>query len=224
MATYYISGYPVTDELYHHGIKGQKWGIRRYQNEDGTLTEAGLKRYYGNSKKVEKTLNSLEKKYAYSIGDKNKALRKYDKLNRKTLNKYEKLTGKRDLFDGNANEITKKFEESGLRNSKKWKKIVDLQNRNIKDLDISEANVKKAEEKIWKALSTAHNQGYSVIGTPKYRQTVRNGEQFIGALLTGGLGEGIRERVVYGPGGTATLTNQYSVQKDKSGSLRFANR
>ena len=31
--------------LYHHGIMGQKWGIRRYQNPDGTLTEAGRKRY-----------------------------------------------------------------------------------------------------------------------------------------------------------------------------------
>ena len=32
-------------ELTHHGIVGQKWGIRRYQNKDGTLTEAGKKRY-----------------------------------------------------------------------------------------------------------------------------------------------------------------------------------
>jgi len=30
--------------LYHHGIKGQKWGIRRYQNEDGSLTPEGKKR------------------------------------------------------------------------------------------------------------------------------------------------------------------------------------
>ncbi len=32
--------------LIHHGIKGQKWGVRRYQNEDGTLTDAGKARYY----------------------------------------------------------------------------------------------------------------------------------------------------------------------------------
>ena len=32
------------DFIMHYGIKGMKWGIRRYQNEDGTLTEAGKKR------------------------------------------------------------------------------------------------------------------------------------------------------------------------------------
>ena len=32
-------------ELYHHGIKGQRWGVRRYQNADGSLTAAGQKRY-----------------------------------------------------------------------------------------------------------------------------------------------------------------------------------
>lgn len=36
------------DELYHHGIKGQKWGTRRYQNPDGSLTEAGKIRYREN--------------------------------------------------------------------------------------------------------------------------------------------------------------------------------
>ncbi len=35
---------PSNSELYHHGVKGMKWGVRRYQNEDGSLTAAGKKR------------------------------------------------------------------------------------------------------------------------------------------------------------------------------------
>ena len=37
--------YTRSNELQHHGIKGQKWGVRRFQNKDGSLTPAGEKRY-----------------------------------------------------------------------------------------------------------------------------------------------------------------------------------
>lgn len=35
----------ANNTLQHHGVKGMKWGVRRYQNKDGTLTNAGKKRY-----------------------------------------------------------------------------------------------------------------------------------------------------------------------------------
>lgn len=41
----YYSTPPTSDEIWHHGINGQKWGIRRYQNSDGSLTAAGKRRY-----------------------------------------------------------------------------------------------------------------------------------------------------------------------------------
>jgi hypothetical protein len=50
----------------HHGIKGQKWGVRRYQNKDGSLTPAGEKRYDDSnqsSKKKSKYRINLENKY-----------------------------------------------------------------------------------------------------------------------------------------------------------------
>lgn len=43
----------------HHGIKGMRWGVRRYQNKDGSLTPAGRKRY---EKELAKTLSDAELK------------------------------------------------------------------------------------------------------------------------------------------------------------------
>lgn len=52
-----------SDELAHHGIKGMKWGIRRYQNKDGSLTPAGKKRMYGEMFDAENKERKEQKKY-----------------------------------------------------------------------------------------------------------------------------------------------------------------
>lgn len=48
--------------LYHHGIKGQRWGVRRYQNPDGSLTEEGKRRlmYRNRAKSAWKTKGDVE--------------------------------------------------------------------------------------------------------------------------------------------------------------------
>lgn len=47
MATYIKE--TTNDELYHHGIRGQRWGVRRYQNEDGSLTPEGRRQQQQNT-------------------------------------------------------------------------------------------------------------------------------------------------------------------------------
>lgn len=74
------------DYLAHHGIKGQKWGIRRYQNSDGSYTTAGKERY----RYPDKKMSSAEK---YITRKMDKSAAKSDKYETMAENRKAK-TGK----------------------------------------------------------------------------------------------------------------------------------
>lgn len=76
---YYNEYNPYSLELYHHGIQGQKWGVRRYQYEDGSLTPEGKKRYY---------VNGEDPGQGYTLeGEK---WQRQDKAERKRFRRYKK--------------------------------------------------------------------------------------------------------------------------------------
>lgn len=102
--------------LVHHGILGQKWGVRRYQNADGTLTEAGKKKY---SKKLSRYEGRSEKAEFRSIKRANKAARlKY---------KGEKIHQLKDIDrrTQRANRLSKKYELRANKYRKKADKSED---------------------------------------------------------------------------------------------------
>lgn len=67
MTFYYQPYWDNIDELEHHGILGQKWGVRRYQNADGSLTESGKKRYTRPSRDERKETRVLKRQTAAAI-------------------------------------------------------------------------------------------------------------------------------------------------------------
>lgn len=124
----------MSNELYHFGIKGQKWGVRRFQNSDGTLTPAGRKRYVDEKTKgVQKDIDSFapyrktgikarDGKLVMSpkeVDDIVKALEQAkDKIATKYGEKYDRVAKKQNekaskLADQKWNEAKKEYANTG---------------------------------------------------------------------------------------------------------------
>lgn len=83
-----------TNELYHYGIKGMKWGVRRYQNADGSLTSAGKSKY--KSDKAAEKLIDADAKYGSkrNVNQQikiNKLYKKFDKASDKDIKRALKI-------------------------------------------------------------------------------------------------------------------------------------
>lgn len=83
---YIITKSDGSEALYHSGIKGMHWGIRRYQNEDGTLTEAGKRRYEKRNQNADRLGSGNGT--ILSVRRYKKDMKKYNKEGLKALKKY----------------------------------------------------------------------------------------------------------------------------------------
>ena len=99
-----------TDELYHYGIKGQKWGRRQYQNKDGSLTPAGRERY-GSKENFEKQYPEDKKKTLGKVSSTMKktggAVDKLKNINDKQISKTNEARIKKDVSQMSDQELQK---------------------------------------------------------------------------------------------------------------------
>ena len=161
--------YNNLDELYHYGILGMRWGVRRYQKEDGSLTDAGKKKY--------------------STMDPNKLNKKLKKEVHKERRQNGKYTGMsnqwiwNNTIGANSKEATKKFNnEMNKINNIRDKKIMEI-DKEYRNKKISYDKGQKQVEKVYDDhMKNMINIGAAKIAGKKYS---KNAIQNIGKVNIG---------------------------------------
>lgn len=154
----------VDNELYHHGVKRMKWGVRRYQNKDGSLTDAGRKRYARDAR--EKEFN----KYDETTG-------KYYKQSKK--NGRSDLEADAHRYAKEDTERTKRLVDSSKNLTGDIKRMVDTSNRNrkIPKMDLSNMTDQEMRNQINRVML---EQQYNNMFNPKRES---KGREYAGRTL-----------------------------------------
>ncbi len=156
------------DELYHYGVLGMKWGVRRYRNADGSYTNTGSKRYY------KKSLNKTDQDYV-------NAAAKYMRADHAT----SVLSSKnKRLLAKSKTQSERGKTKSAHKTLQKVQKNTDKIDTYAKKAKTAQSAMDAAESKTWKLIAEASTNGYSV----NSKKVVRNGEKgrtYAAAILGG---------------------------------------
>lgn len=117
--------------LAHHGILGQKWGVRRFQNKDGSYTAAGKKRHANNDSTDESSINSKTASKAEPTS----------KQVDKKINTYQSRKYREELELKDWKKLYKEYEKEGTLDEDTAALLNKYMNTNI-------TNIKKYDEKI----------------------------------------------------------------------------
>lgn len=170
------------DEFYHHGVKGQKWGLRRFQNSDGSLTAKGRERYRVDNfpNKVGRMLFNTEFGQRFAVR-RNKGFREDKKA---IKDEYKKAAQKvKDKVQGKQ-----QTKEQKAATKEKLNELKTQKKENIKTAKIAAADA------IYGGQS--HNAN-------KVIQTESTGKAFAKTMLMGGFGAKRYNEIRYNPNGGA---------------------
>ena len=150
--------------LAHHGIQGQRWGIRRFQNPDGTLTDLGKRRY--NESDYSRQLNKLDKQLVKEVYKAEYANAKLKKLQDKATHD----------------------EAEGKMTDKKRQRTQDKAKKLASDYNDALKRYEEGKSISYKVMGDALSNNYSI--NSKYvMRNAATGRYMLGQMLAGPIGQ-----------------------------------